>query len=197
MSYEFRAKEIDDNQEQENIAEQRSIEKEHQSEEAQDSENKYDKALEKPVEEEQDGAQVIQPSCYSNVSHKVHLADNLLALQFGQNNIFDASISKFLISYERPIRKSNLFVSNMIIPKHIGHHVVPFRETNGDRLLQPKISQLFHLNCISTWVTLLISYLAYIWSQVIHLCYNYFDFTNLKPRSKSFDNADADRKSVV
>ena len=140
LPYELRAKEIDDNEEQENIAEQRSVDKEHQSEEAQDPENKYHKALEKPTEEEQDGAQVIQPSCYSNVSHKVHLADNLLALQFGQNNIFDASISKFLISYERPIKKSNLFVSNMIIPKHIGHHVVTFRETDSDKLLQPKLS---------------------------------------------------------
>ena len=68
---------------------------------------------------------------------------------------------------------------------------MPFRETDSDKLLQPKLSLLFHLNFISTWIALFILHLVYIWSQVRHLCYNCFDFRNLKPRSKSFDNADA------
>ena len=154
---EFRAREIDDNQEEENIAEQCSIDKEHQSEEAHNPEKEEGKALEKPLEVEQDNAQVIQPSWFPNVSHKVPLANNLLVFQFGQNYIIDASISKFLISFERPIRRSNLFVSNIIVTKHIGHHVVPFKDTDSNKLLQPKLSTLFHLNFISTWVALSIS----------------------------------------
>ena len=98
LPYEFRAKEIDDSQEQENIAEQCSVDKEHQSEEAeqdivqvmqpsyspnvfkeaQNPEKEKSKALEKPLEVEHDNAQVIQPSKSSNVSHKVPLANNLL-----------------------------------------------------------------------------------------------------------------------
>ena len=157
---EFRGKEIDDHEQQENITEQCSVDKEHQSEEAQDPEDKEHKALEKQLGAEQDNAQVIQASCSCNVFRKVPLANNLLVFRFGQNYIVDASISKFLISFERPMRRSNLFVSNIIVTIHIGHHVMPFRETDSNELLHPKLSPLFILNSISTWVALLISYLA-------------------------------------
>ena len=50
---------------------------------------------------------------------------------------------------------------------------------------------MFHLNFLSTRVPLLISYLAYIWSQMRHICCNYFGFKNLKPRLRSFGKADA------
>ena len=61
LPYEFRAKEIDDSQEQENIAEQCSVDKEHQNDEAQNPEESKHKALDNQLEAEQDIAQVMQP----------------------------------------------------------------------------------------------------------------------------------------
>ena len=118
--------------------------------------------------------------------------NNLLVVQFGQNYIIGASISKvFIRNIERPIVKGNLFVSDKIGTQTIGQHITQFRETDSNKLLQLNLSPLFHLKFVSTWVALLISYLAYIWSQVRHVCYNYFGFRNLKPRLKSFYNVDA------
>jgi hypothetical protein len=46
-----------------------------------------------------------------------------------------------------------LFVSsNKKITNHIDQHVVPLRETDSNKLLQPKLSTMFHISSISTWV---------------------------------------------
>ena len=96
-----------------------------------------------------------------------------LHIRFGQNYIVDASISKiFIRNIERPIVKSKLFVSDKIATKAIGYHVIQFRETDSSKLLQQKLSPLFHLKFVFTWVALLISYLVNIWSQVRHVCSN-------------------------
>jgi hypothetical protein len=50
---------------------------------------------------------------------------------------------------------------------------------------------LLYLKFISNWVALLISYLACTWSQLRHVCSNYFRFRNLKPRLNSFEKTDA------
>jgi hypothetical protein len=93
--------------------------------------------------------------------------------------------------------KGNLFVSNKNFTNHIGQRVVPLRETNSNKLLQSKLSMMFHINSISTCVALLISYLANIWSQVRHVCYNYFGFRNLKPRLVPYEKADASIKAYL
>jgi hypothetical protein len=160
LPYEFRAKQIDEHQQQENIAEQCLVDKEHQSKEEQDPEKKEDKALEHHPKVGQVIIHVIQPSCSANIFKDVSLANKLLIFRFGQTYIVHASISNiFIRNIERPIMKCNLFVSSKMVTKHIGQHVVPFRETDSDKLLPPKLSTLFHLNSISTWVALLISYL--------------------------------------
>ena len=69
--------------------------------------------------------------------------------------------------------KGNLFASTKFDTEIIGQHIIPFRVTDNNKLLQLKLYPLFHLNFVSTWVALLISYLAYIWSQVRHVCSNY------------------------
>jgi hypothetical protein len=61
LPYEFRAKEIDEIPQNENIAEPSLVEKEHQSEEAQDIEKKEDKKLENHQEAGQDIVQIMQP----------------------------------------------------------------------------------------------------------------------------------------
>jgi len=78
LPYEFRAKEIDEHQEQENIAEQSSVDKEHQSEEARDPEKEEEKALENHTKVEQSIVQIMQPPCSSNVFKEVYPANNLL-----------------------------------------------------------------------------------------------------------------------
>ena len=52
LPYEFRAKEIDDHEQQENIAEQCSVDKEHQTQEAHNPEKQECKALEKSLDVE-------------------------------------------------------------------------------------------------------------------------------------------------
>ena len=94
-----------------------------------------------------------------------------------------------LFRSERPIVKGNLFVSNKIDTTFTSQHIVPFRETDNNKLLQLKLYMLFHLNFISTWVALLISYLAYIRSKMRHVCSNYFGFKNIKPSLKSLEKA--------
>ena len=86
------------------------------------------------------------------------------------------------------MKKGNLLVSNKIVTKHIGQYIVPFKETDSDLLLQPKLFPLLYLKFISNWVALLASYLAYAWSQLRHVCSNYFDFRSLKLRLNSFEN---------
>ena len=89
------------------------------------------------------------------------------------------------------MKKGNLFVSNQIVTKHIGQHIAPFRKTDSEKLLQPRPSPLLYQKLISNWVALLISYLAYTWSQLRNVCSNYFCFRNIKPRLDSFQKIDA------
>ena len=70
-------------------------------------------------------------------------------------------------------------------------YIVPFKDTDCDLLRRPKHFPLLYLKFISNWVAFLASYLAYAWSQLRHVCSNYFDFRNLKPRLKSFRKTDA------
>ena len=192
LPYEFRAKGNDEHQAQESIAEQSSVDIEHQSNEARDPEKKEDEALENYLEAGQDIVQAMQPSCFPNVFNEVYPTNNLLVFRLGRNYIVDASISKiFIRNFGRPIVKGNLFASDKTNTEIIGQHIVSFRETDSNKLLQLKLSPLFRLNSISTWVALLISYLAYIWSQVRHLCSNYFGFRNIMPRFKILEKADA------
>ena len=88
------------------------------------------------------------------------------------------------------MKKDNLHVSNTIITKHIGQHIVLLRETGSDLLLKQNLFPLFHLKFMYTWVTLLISYLACIWSRLRHICYNSFDFRNIKPRFEFSEKTD-------
>ena len=87
--------------------------------------------------------------------------------------------------------KGNLLASNKIDTEIIGQHTIIFREADSNKLLQLKLYPLFHLNFISTWIALLISYLAYIRSKMRHVCSNYFGSRNIKPRLESFEKVDA------
>ena len=88
------------------------------------------------------------------------------------------------------MKKGNLFVSNKVVIEHIGQPIAPFIKTDNDLLLQPKLSPLLYLKFISSWVALLISYLAWTWSQLIHVCSKYFRFRSLKPSLNSFEKTD-------
>ena len=180
----------DEHQEHKRAAEQSSLDN-HSSDEARNKDKDEDKTLESHPELEQAIIQFTQSSCSSNVNEKVCLASNLSIFRFGHNFIVDATISKILITnLERPMKKDSLLVSNTIVTKHIGQHIVSLRETGSDLLLQQKLFPLFHLKFIYTWIALLVSYLAYIWSQVRHICYNSFDFRKIKPRFESFEKTD-------
>jgi hypothetical protein len=96
LPYEFRAKEFDDHQGHEDIAEQCSADREYQSEESRDPEQQEYKALDNHQNGEQDIVPVMQLSGSSNVFKEVSLANNLLVFRFGQNYIAHASISKIL-----------------------------------------------------------------------------------------------------
>lgn len=198
LPYEFRATEIDEHQEQSDMAEQSLVNDEHQehkrvaeqnspdnhsSDEARKKDKDEDKTLESHSKLEQTIVQFTQPSCSSNVYVEVCVGSNLSIFRFGHNFIVDASIRKILITnLERPMNKDNLLVSNTIITKHIGQRIVPFRETGSKLLLQQKCFSLFYLKFIYTWIAFLVSYLAFIWSQVRHICYNSFVFRKIKPR---------------
>ena len=140
----------------------------------------------------QDIVQATPPSCSPNIFEEVCLASNLPIFRFGQNFIVDASIRKILLSnFERPMKKGNLLDSNKIVMEHIGQPIAPFIKTNNDLLLQPKLSPLLYLKFISSWVALLISYLACTWSQLRHVCSKYLRFRNLKPMLNSIEKTDA------
>ena len=120
---------------------------------------------------------ITKPSCPTNIFEEVCLASDLPIFLFGCNFIIDKSIRKILISnLERQMKKGNLFVSKKIVAKHIDKHIVPFKETDNGLLLEPKFFPFFYTESISKWVTFLVSYLAYIWSQMRHMCYDRFDF---------------------
>ena len=117
---------------------------------------------------------------------------NLPIFRFRQNFIVDASIRKILISnFERPMKKGNLLARNKVVIEHIGQPITPFIKTDSDLLLQPKLSPLLYLKFISSWVALLISYLACTWSQLRHVYSKYLRFRNLKPRLNSIEKIDA------
>ena len=78
-----------------------------------------------------------------------------------------------------------------ILWNNIGQPIAPFIKTDNDLLLPPKLSVFLCLKFISSWVALLILYLACTWSQLRHVCSKYFRFRNLKPRLKSFGKTDA------
>ena len=128
---------------------------------------------------EQDIGQVTPPSCSPNIFEEVCLASKFPIFRFGRNFILDASIRKILISnFERPMKKGNLLVRNKVVIEHIGQPIVPFIKTDSDLLLHPRLSLLLYLKFISIWVALLIYYLACIWSQLRHVCSNYFRLRN-------------------
>ena len=52
-----------------------------------------------------------------------------------------------------------VYILAKIVTKHIGQHIVPFKETDSDLLLQPKLFPLFYVKFISKWVALIVSYL--------------------------------------
>ena len=65
----------------------------------------------------------------------------------------DVSISKiFVRNFERPIMKGNLFVSNKIVTKHIGQHIVSFRKTDSNKILQLYFIPGLHLVSSETYV---------------------------------------------
>ena len=129
-------KEVDEHQEEENTAEQNSANDEHQEQESIAEQCSVDKEYQ---------------------SKEVQVTNNLLVFRFGQNFIIDASISKILISFERPIERSNLVVTNKILTEYIGQHIVPFRETDNNKFLQSKFSPIFYMHFIYTWIDLHIS----------------------------------------
>jgi hypothetical protein len=93
LPYELHVKEVNEHERQENIAEQCSVEKEHQSKGAHDPGKHEDKALENHPEVGQVIVHDIQPSCSTNIFKEVSLANNLLIFRFGQKYIVHASIS--------------------------------------------------------------------------------------------------------
>ena len=102
---------------------------------------------------EQDIIQVVQSSCFSNIIEEVNVTSILPIFQSGHRFIIDSSFSKiFIRNHERLIEKSDLLVSNQIITKHIGQHIMPSRGTDNASLLQSKLSLLIYSNFISTWV---------------------------------------------
>jgi len=82
-------------------------------------------------------------------------------------------------------------VSNKIVIDYIGQPIAPFIKTDNDLLLWPKLSPLLYPKFISSWVALLISYLACTLSQLRHVCSNYFCFKNIMSSLDSFEKIDA------
>ena len=121
------------------------------------NQEKYDnKVLESYPKAEQGILQVTPPSCSPNIFEEVCLAINLPVFRFGHDLVVDAYIRKiFIRNIERPMKKGNLFVSNQIVTKHIGQHIAPFRKTDCEKLLQPRLSPLLYLKFISNWVAFL------------------------------------------
>ena len=83
LPYEFCVKEIDEHHVQEIIAEQSSVDIEHQCNGVRDPKKEEDKTLESHIEAGQDIVQVMQPSCSPKVIKKVYPTNNLLVFRFG------------------------------------------------------------------------------------------------------------------
>ena len=133
-----------------------------QSNDARNQEKDDEKMLGSHPKTEQDVIQMAPLSCSPNIFEEVCLAINLPIFRFGHDLVVDAYVRKILISYfERPMRKGNLLVRSKIVMEHIGQPIAPFIKTDNDLLLQPELSLLLYLKFVSTWVALLVSYLAY------------------------------------
>ena len=94
LPYEFRAIEIDELQEQEQVAEESLVDKYLQTNDARNQEKDDDKALGSYLKADQDIIQVTPPSCSPNIFEEVCLASNLPIFRFDQNFIVDASLEK-------------------------------------------------------------------------------------------------------
>ena len=97
LPYEFRAIEIDELQEQEQVAEESLVDKNLQTNDAQNQEKDDDKELGSYPKAEQDILQLTPPSRSPNIFEEVCLAINLPVFRFGRNFIVDASIRKILM----------------------------------------------------------------------------------------------------
>ena len=96
------------------------------------------KVLGSQLKMEQSIIQITPPSCSPNIFKEVCLASDLPNYRFGRNFIVNGCIRKNIISnFERPMMKGHLLVSNKIVTEHIGQYIVPFKETDGELLLQP------------------------------------------------------------
>jgi hypothetical protein len=175
LPYEFRAKEFDVCQDQQPIAKESSAHErqhvaepcsakdEHQDDGARDSKEEI---LEGCDRAKQDVIQIIQPSCFSNIFKKVHLIRILPIPKSGHRFIIDALFSKFCIrNLERPIEEGDLLISNQIIRRHIGQHVMPSREADNADLSNSKVFPLCYSNFISTWLAFMLLYSVCTWSE--------------------------------
>jgi len=177
-------------EEQKPIAEPCLAKVEQQRDGAQDPEE--EEILEGYESAEQDIIQVIQSSCFSDIIEEVNVTSILTIFQSGHRFIIDSSFSKiFIRKHERLIEMSDLLVSNQIITKHIGQHIMPSGGTDNASLLQSKLSLLMYSNFISTWVPFVLLYSVYTWSEIRHRCCDYFGFKDSKPRIKNVVETDA------
>jgi hypothetical protein len=101
LPYEFRTKEIDEHPHNENIAEPSLVEKEHQSEEAQDLEKKENKKLENHQEVEQDIVQVVQRPHSPNVidfdNKKILIRSDQTESTNGKNVVIDTNAAPRMV----------------------------------------------------------------------------------------------------
>ena len=66
----------------------------------------------------------------------------------------------------------------------------PSRYTPSYNLSQSRLFPFYRLSFIFIWTSLIISYLANIWSEMRHAFCNTFDFRNMKPRYESVEETD-------
>jgi hypothetical protein len=106
LPYEFRAKEIDEIPQNENIAEPSLVEKEHQSEEAQDIEKKEDKKLENHQEAGQDIVQIVQPPYSPGMidfdNKKILIRSDQTESTKGKNIVIDNNAAPRMIMPKNP-----------------------------------------------------------------------------------------------
>ena len=94
LPYEFRAIEIDELQEQEQVAKESLVDEVLQTNDARNQEKDDDKALGSYPKEEQDILQVTPPSCSPNIFEEVCLAIDVPVFRLGHDLVVDAYIRK-------------------------------------------------------------------------------------------------------
>jgi hypothetical protein len=102
---EFRAKEIDENPKEENIAEPSSVEEEPLSEEAQDPEKKENKKMENLQEAGQDIVQVVQlysPNIIDFDNKKILIRSDQTESTIGKNVVIDKNVAPRMIKPKNP-----------------------------------------------------------------------------------------------